>query len=95
MFLAAAIAAVAGAAWSAAQAAPYDLLLRHARIVDGTGSPWYRADLAIRGDTIARIAPSIDEPATRTIDVAGQVLAPGFIDIHTHARARHLSDSDR
>ena len=85
VLLAAAIAAVAGAAWPAAQVAPYDLLLRHARIVDGTGSPWYRADLGIRGDTIARIAPSIDEPATRTIDVAGHVLAPGFIDIHTHA----------
>ena len=38
---------------------PYDLVLRNARIVDGTGSPWYRADLAIRGDTIARIAPAL------------------------------------
>ena len=61
------------------------MLLRNARIVDGTGSPWYRGDVAIRGDTIARIAPSIDEPARRTIDVGGHVLAPGFIDIHTHA----------
>ncbi len=69
----------------AAQVPPYDLLLRNARIVDGTGSPWYRGDVAIRGDAIARIAPSIDEPAVRTIDVGGQVLAPGFIDIHTHA----------
>lgn len=85
LLLAAGVAVIAGAAWPAAQVAPYDLLLRNGRIVDGTGSPWYRADLGIRGDTIARIAPSIDEPATRTIDVAGQVLAPGFIDIHTHA----------
>jgi N-acyl-D-amino-acid deacylase len=69
----------------AAQVSPYDLLLRNARIVDGTGSPWYRGDVGIRGDTIARIAPSIDEPAARTIDVGGQVVAPGFIDIHTHA----------
>ncbi len=85
LLLAAGVAVIAGAAWPAAQVAPYDLLLRNGRIVDGTGSPWYRADLGIRGDTIARIAPSIDEPAKRTIDVAGQVLAPGFIDIHTHA----------
>ena len=85
VLLAAAMVVAAGAAWPAAQVAPYDLLLRNARIIDGTGSPWYRADLGIRGDAIARIAPSIDEPATRTIDVAGQVLAPGFIDIHTHA----------
>ena len=70
----------------AAQPAPYDLVLRHGRIVDGTGSPWYRADLAIKGDTIVRIAPSIAEPAARTIDVGNLVVAPGFIDIHTHAR---------
>jgi len=65
--------------------APYDLVLRNARVVDGTGSPWYRGDLAIRGDVIARIAPSIDGPAARTIDVGGLVVAPGFIDLHTHA----------
>ncbi len=69
-----------------AQSEPYDLLLRNGRIVDGTGSPWYRGDVAIRGDTIVRIAPSISEPATRVIDLGGQVIAPGFIDIHTHAR---------
>src|SRR5213080_5406433 len=61
-------------------------LLRNGRIVDGSGSPWYRGDIAIRGDTIVRIAPSITEPANRVIDLGGQVLAPGFIDIHTHAR---------
>jgi dihydroorotase/N-acyl-D-amino-acid deacylase len=69
-----------------AQPANYDLLLRNGRIVDGTGSPWYRGDVAIKGDTIAKIAPAITEPAARTIDVAGMVVAPGFIDIHTHAR---------
>jgi N-acyl-D-amino-acid deacylase len=83
--LAALLAVVVWISCIAAQPAPYDLLLRNARIVDGTGSPWYRADLGIRGSTIARIAPSIDEPAARTIDVAGEVVAPGFIDIHTHA----------
>jgi dihydroorotase/N-acyl-D-amino-acid deacylase len=70
----------------ASQAAPYDLVLRGGRIVDGTASPWYRADLGIRGDTIARIAPTIVTPANRVIDVRDLVVAPGFIDIHTHAR---------
>ncbi len=75
---------------AAAQPPRYDLVLRNTRIVDGTGSPWYRADIAIAGDTIAAIAPSLSissgAQAVRVIDVHGQVVAPGFIDIHTHAR---------
>ena len=69
-----------------AQSTRYDLVLRGGRVVDGTGSPWYRADIAIRGDAIARIAPSITDEAARVIDLKGLVVAPGFIDIHTHAR---------
>jgi len=68
------------------QAPVYDLVLRNGRIIDGTSSPWYQADLAIKGDTIVRIAPRITEPASRVVDVTGLVVAPGFIDIHTHAR---------
>jgi N-acyl-D-amino-acid deacylase len=67
------------------QAPPYDLLIRNARVVDGTGSPWYRSDIGIRGDEIATIARRIDAPSTRTIDAQDQVAAPGFIDIHVHA----------
>jgi imidazolonepropionase-like amidohydrolase len=66
--------------------ASFDLLIRNGRIIDGTGSPWYRGDLAVRGDTIVKIAPRIDAPAARTIDAGGRVVAPGFIDLHTHAR---------
>jgi N-acyl-D-amino-acid deacylase len=68
------------------QEPPYDVVLRNGRVVDGAGGPWYRADIAIRGDTIVAIAASIDGAARRVIDVAGAVVAPGFIDIHTHAR---------
>ena len=71
---------------SRAQPPQYDLLLRNARIVDGTGSPWFRGDIALRGDAIVRIAFKIEDAAGRTIDVGGQVVAPGFIDMHTHAR---------
>ena len=63
----------------------YDLLIKNARVVDGTGSPWYRSDVGIRGDEIATIARRIDAPSTRTIDAADQIVAPGFIDIHVHA----------
>jgi N-acyl-D-amino-acid deacylase len=73
------------------QPASYDLILKNGRIVDGTGSPWYRADVAIKGDTIVAIAPSIDASTARVVDLYGQVVAPGFIDIHTHAR-RGLAD---
>lgn len=67
------------------QAPSYDLIIRNARVVDGTGSPWYRSDVGIRGDEIATIARRIDAPSTRTVDAADQVVAPGFIDIHVHA----------
>src|SRR2546426_179309 len=69
-----------------AQNPPYDLVLHNGHIVDGSGSPWYVGDIAVRGDTIVRIAPSITDRAVRVIDVHGQVIAPGFIDIHSHAR---------
>ena len=69
-----------------AQSPPYDLLLRNARIVDGSGGQAYRGDVAISGDTIVGVAPMIEGRAARVIDVGGQVLAPGFIDVHTHVR---------
>lgn len=64
----------------------YDLILKNGRIVDGSGNAWFLGDVAIRGDTIVRISPSIQAPARRVVDAGGQVVAPGFIDIHTHAR---------
>ncbi|MCM3880498.1 MAG: D-aminoacylase [Vicinamibacterales bacterium] len=68
-----------------AQVPRYDLVIRNARVVDGTGSPWFRGDVGIRGDQIAAIARRIDAASTRTIDAADQVIAPGFVDIHVHA----------
>src|SRR5262245_60932200 len=68
------------------QAPEFDLIVRQARVVDGAGGPWYRADIAVRGAAIAAIAPAITGAAARVIDAGGQVIAPGFIDIHTHAR---------
>lgn len=70
----------------AQQQPQFDLLLKNGLIVDGTGAPWYRGDVALQGDTIAAIGASIDAAATRVIDVKGAVIAPGFIDVHTHSR---------
>jgi len=68
----------------AAGAADYDLLIRNARVVDGTGNPWYRADVGIRQGRIAAVGRLAEVAAARIIDAGGRVLAPGFIDIHTH-----------
>jgi N-acyl-D-amino-acid deacylase len=65
---------------------PVDLLIRGGRIVDGTGNPWYVADVAVSGDTIRAIGRDLRLPATRVIDASGLAVSPGFIDVHTHAR---------
>lgn len=62
----------------------YDLVITNARIVDGSGNPWFRADVAVKGGRIVRIGHIAPTEAVRVIDARGQVLAPGFIDVHTH-----------
>lgn len=61
--------------------APYDVVIEHGRIIDGTGSPWYSGDIGIRNGRIAAIGQLSAAPARRRIDAAGLVVAPGFIDM--------------
>ena len=65
----------------------YDLLIKNGRIVDGSGMPAFRGDLGIKDGKIAEIG-KLSGPATRTIDAAGRVVAPGFIDNHCHYDAQ-------
>jgi N-acyl-D-amino-acid deacylase len=65
----------------ASQQKPYDLLIRNGHIVDGTGSPWYAGDIAIRDGKIAAIGAVLGAKAGKTIDARGMVGAPGFIDM--------------
>ncbi len=70
----------------------FDCILRGGRVVDGTGNPWLRADVGIRGDTIAAVAPSLDGADGPVTDVSGLVVSPGFIDTHTHSDLMVLAD---
>jgi dihydroorotase/N-acyl-D-amino-acid deacylase len=79
LVLAAALSIVASAAFAAE--APFDLILANGHIVDGTGSPWYAADVGIRDGRVAAIGNLAGAAAKRRIDVGGKVVAPGFIDM--------------
>ena len=63
------------------QELPFDVLISGARVIDGTGNPWFRADVGIRGDVIAEIGSLSDRDATRTIEARDRIVSPGFIDM--------------
>lgn len=77
---------------------PYDVVIFNARVIDGTGNPWFYGDVATRGDRIARITPPgqlREAPARQRIDAHGLVVAPGFIDIQSHSRSAFLTGDGR
>jgi len=63
------------------QTTQYDLIIRNGRIIDGTGSPWYSGDVGLRDGRIAAVGSLVGASARQTIDAAGRVVAPGFIDM--------------
>ena len=60
---------------------PFDVLITGARVIDGTGNPWFRADVGIRGDVIAEVGSLSGRDAARTIDAKDRIVSPGFIDM--------------
>ena len=67
------------------QTPAFDLVIRSGHVVDGTGSPWFAADVGIKGDVIAAVGPHLDVTGARVVDAAGLIVSPGFVDVHTHS----------
>lgn len=63
----------------------FDLLIKNAKVVDGTSSPWYIADVAVKDGKIAKIGKICESESIKTVDAKHNILAPGFIDIHSHS----------
>src|SRR5262245_41000165 len=68
-----------------AQSPSFDIVIRGGRVVDGAGNPWFVADVGIKGDTVVAIANHLEPVNARTVDAKGMVVAPGFIDVHSHS----------
>lgn len=92
---------LAGIAWGAVaastamQPAGFDVLIRNGRVLDGTGNPWYRADIGIRGDRIVAVGRLGDARSTTVVDAGDRYVTPGFIDVHSHAGPGLLTDGLR
>ncbi|HET7214154.1 MAG TPA: D-aminoacylase [Terriglobia bacterium] len=72
----------------------FDLLIKGGHIIDGSGSPWYQGEVAVKGGKIAAVGRLVNPTARQVIDATGLVVAPGFIDLHTHSDYTLLVDGD-
>jgi N-acyl-D-amino-acid deacylase len=84
--------ALAGGLLLRAQTTTYDVLIRGGHVVDGTGNPWFAGDVAIKNGRIAAVGRLPNATATRVVDGSNRIVAPGFIDLHTHSDTSLLAD---
>ena len=76
--------ALFAAASLVAQTDQFDVIVTGAKVIDGTGAPWFYSDIGIKGDTIAAIGLLNNAQAGLRVDAHGLAIAPGFIDVHSH-----------
>jgi N-acyl-D-amino-acid deacylase len=79
------VAGLATAAFQNPAQQQFDILIRNGRVLDGSGNPWRRADIGIRGDRIVAVGTLTGATATTVVDAKDRVVAPGFFDVHSHA----------
>jgi N-acyl-D-amino-acid deacylase len=69
---------------------PYDLVLKNGKIIDGTGNSWFYGDVGVRDGKIAKVGRIAEQEARQVLNVSGLVIAPGFIDVHTHIEGNDI-----
>ena len=94
LFLAVALTGLANLTLAEKSNAPkFDLVVTNGRIVDGSGNPWFRADVGIKDGRITRVGKIDPAEAARVIDAANRIVSPGFIDVHTHVESIYNNPS--
>ena len=71
----------------------FDIIIKNGRVIDGAGNPWFRADVGIQGEKIKKVGSLHGDKANEIIDVAGLIVCPGFVDLHTHSDLSFLVNS--
>ncbi|MCX8019780.1 MAG: D-aminoacylase [Chitinophagaceae bacterium] len=80
---------------ASARAQPaYDIVIKNGKIIDGTGNSWYYGDIAVKNGLIVRMARNISGEAAKTINAEGLIVAPGFIDVHTHLEGDEIKNPE-
>lgn len=72
----------------------YDLIIRNGTVIDGTRAPAYKADVCVKDGRIAAIEPGVQAEAAKVVDATGKIVAPGFLDIHSHSDVAPLAPFD-
>jgi N-acyl-D-amino-acid deacylase len=69
-----------------------DILIKNGKIIDGTGNSWYYGNIAVKDGKILKIGRDVNPPAKKIIDAKGLIVAPGFIDVHTHLEGDEIRE---